>query len=1137
MKSNFLIASLLIAFIGNAQFNSNAPWRNSNSQGRQEEQTINQLVDEFEQYWSTHDWRKKGSGFKPFKRWEYHWSNNVNEQGYLITPQELWDAWREKNIAKANHKSTMAVPPSNWEPIGPTQNAQPNSTMARGRVNIVHVDPSNPNTIYFGTPGGGIWKSTDAGATWTPMSDYLPQLGVSGIAVDYSDSNIIYIATGDKDASDTYSVGVLKSTDGGVTWNTTGLTFTNTNSFAGDIVIHPTNNQILWCATSVGIYKTTNAGTSWTMVQAGDFSQGSLRLKPNDPTTIYASGYTGSGTSGFYRFYKSTNSGDSFTTSTLLGMPNTQSLAGRMILDVTPANSNYVYALIAKGNNSFQGIYKSTNSGANFTKVSNTTNILESSQAWYDLAFAASPTNAEEVYTGCLNVWKSTNGGASSTKINNWSTYNATFTHADIHYLGFHGNKLYCGSDGGIYMSDNNAASFSDLTGEAQIGQFYKISVAKQSANNIAGGLQDNGGFAYNNNTWRGYHGGDGMDNAINPLNPNQYYGFIYYGQNMYISNDAGVSLSSAVSGPSGEQGDWVTPMSMNSQGELFAGFTKLYKLVNNAWVQQSTTIGSGNIICIAIDPMNDNNMYVSLKNSGNLYKSTDKGITFNLVYTASTPIESIDVHSSNSNIVYLTTKYTYGQVLVSNNGGTTFTDITNGIPNIGKRIIVHQGRNSLNPIYVGTTLGVYYKDDTMSAFEPFDTNLPNVDVRDLEINLEDSKLIAGTYGRGVWQTDIPVEVPNNDVKLENISSPINVSCGSVTPSIQVKNNGQNAITTVQVDYTVDGTPYNQVWNGSIASGNSQVIALPTLALSRGTHTIDITATIANDAYPDNNNLVNTFYINDAGTIGQVNSFTSSPNDELISYIEGTNGNLWQIGITTGTISSGSNSVCATNLSGNYPNLSKAYLVSQCYDLSFASNPQIKFDMKYDLEQDWDITYVEYSTDFGTTWSVLGQMGPNWYNSNRTEFTTGNDCFNCPGAQWTGTNTTQTNYFYSLNSLVGQANVIFRIVFHSDEAVNQAGVYIDNFVIEGTLSTSDFNSNTVMVYPNPSKGVFNISLGNKIPEKVEVYDVTGKLVLSNHKLNVSNFETSIDLSAASQGIYFVKVSSEGKNVVKRIVKE
>ncbi len=291
MIKNYLIISLLCSFLGFSQFNSSAPWMDNNSTlNRTSEKTIDEMVYSFNQYWLTKDKKVKGSGYKPFMRWENHWRNKTNEQGYLITPDEMWAAWNSKKQAKTSRSSSslLALPPSNWQPIGPIQNAQPNSTMARGRVNIVHVDPSNPNTIYFGTPAGGIWKSIDNGTTWSPMSDELPQIGVSGIAVDYSNSNTIYITTGDKDATDTYSIGVLKSTEGGVTWNTTGLSFTGTTTTAGDILIHPTNNQILWCATSVGLYKTSNAGTTWTMVQTGDFAQGSIRLKPGTPATVYA---------------------------------------------------------------------------------------------------------------------------------------------------------------------------------------------------------------------------------------------------------------------------------------------------------------------------------------------------------------------------------------------------------------------------------------------------------------------------------------------------------------------------------------------------------------------------------------------------------------------------------------------------------------------------------------------------------------------------------------------------------------------------------------------------------------------------------------------------------------------------------
>ena len=137
-------------------------------------------------------------------------------------------------------------------------------------------------------------------------------------------------------------------------------------------------------------------------------------------------------------------------------------------------------------------------------------------------------------------------------------------------------------------------------------------------------------------------------------------------------------------------------------------------------------------------------------------------------------------------------------------------------MPSIGKNCIVHQGRNTDNPLYLGTTLGVYYRDDSMAQWEPFDTNLPNVSVRDLEINLEDAKLIAATYGRGVWETPIPVQLANVDVKFIAIQNPgININCNdNVVPQIQVKNNGLTTLNTISVDYTIDATPYTYNWSG-----------------------------------------------------------------------------------------------------------------------------------------------------------------------------------------------------------------------------------------------------------------------------------------------------------------------------------
>ena len=529
--------------------------------------------------------------------------------------------------------------------------------------------------------------------------------------------------------------------------------------------------------------------------------------------------------------------------------------------------------------------------------------------------------------------------------------------------------------------------------------------------------------------------------------------------------------------------------------------------------------------------------MYVA--NGVSLYKSTNRGINFTNVYNSSNGnITFIEVHSTDSDIVYLVTQGNSGKVLKSTDGGVNFVDFSNGSPSIGKNCIVHQGRNTDNPLYLGTSLGVYYIDDSMSSWQPFDTNLPNVDVTDLEINLEDAKLIAATYGRGVWQTNIPVQIPLVDLKFMSIQNPgININCGTnVTPQIQVKNNGQNTISAITINYTIDATPFNYVWNGTILPNEIAAIDLPTATLTRGMHILTVTSTTSNDAYSDNNSGITSFYTNDSGTVGVVNPFTNA-SDELISYNEGGSGSLWTRGIrTAGAMTSSGNSVYTTNLTGNYPDLTKAYLISQCYNLSNVINPQISFAMKFDLETNWDIVYVEYSTNFGASWNVLGEMTTDWYNSDRTSATAGNDCYNCPGAQWTGADTTLKTYSYPLNALNNETNVIFRIVFHSDESVNRPGVNIDDFVINGTLSGQNFEVQNIILYPNPSKGIFNLATGTNDITVIEVYDVTGKIVWSKKDFEVSNSEIQLDLSAVSQGVYFVKISANNQSIVKRIIK-
>lgn len=1124
MKNTYLTLILLFSCIGYSQFNSNSPWKNGNENAKNF--NFKNDVTAFNEYWKTHDKDKKGSGYKPFKRWEYKYENQLNPDGTIITPQQLWAVWQEKNAIKANkNNSLLALPPSNWQPVGPFTHTNTGSwSSGQGRTSAVAIDPLDPNTIFLGSPAGGIWKSTNAGSTWTPLSDELPQIGISGIAIDHpSGGNLtVYIATGDKDASDTYSVGILKSVNGGP-WISAGLSFTGTGNLAGDLIIHPTNNQILLCATNTGLYRTINGGTTWTVEQTGNFSQGSVRFKPNDPTIVYATTNN--------RFYKSTNTGDTF--SNITSGLSTAATTGRLILDVTPADNNYVYVLSVNTSYALNGIYRSLDSGTNFTKTSGTTDFLESTQGWYDLALAVSNTNKDLIFTGCLNVWKSTNGGATVTKVNNWSSPGtASYTHADIHGLQFINGNLFCMSDGGIYVSANNGTNFTDLTAGLQISMFYKISVAKSTASKMVGGLQDNGGHAFSGGAWKNYYGADGMDAAVSQANSDLYYGFIQNGSSMYISNNAGNGNTGSVGSPGGINGNWVTPLKGDSQGNMYSGFDGLYKLVSGAWVLQNTnSVGTGNLELISIDPSNDNNIFVS--NGSSLYKSTNAGVTFSLVYTATSTITSIAVHSSNSTIIYITTSGTGGSAMISTNGGTNFTNIAPGLPAIAKNCIVHQGRNTDNPLYVGTSLGVYYKDDSMTTWQPFDTNLPNVSVSDLEINLEDAKIVAATYGRGIWQSDIPIQIPATDVKFISINNPgINITCGaSVTPQIVVKNGGSSTLNNVTVNYVVDTTPYVYNWVGSIPASQNQTIDIPAITASRGAHTLSFNITTTGDAYSDNNAGNTTFYINDSGVAGAVNTFTNTT-DELIVIAAG-----WVRGNRTGdALQTSGNTAYLTSLSGNYADSVKSYLVSQCYNLSTITNPEISFKMAFDVELNWDLAYVEYSTNLGATWNVLGTMGTGWYNSNRTPLTSGTDCDNCVGAQWTGTNTTFNTYSYSLSALNSETNVIFRIVFISDGSVNQLGVKIDDFVINGVLSANSFETNQIAIYPNPSKGIFNFSFGNLQPTKIEVYDISGKLILQKKELEIQNNQTNIDLTSTSNGVYFVKITTDTNTITKRIIK-
>lgn len=1088
MKRKLLVAFCCSSLLCFSQYKEEVPWMQSLKKQRatasknQKGYTLFEISNAFHDYWKGKDKNQKGNGYKQYMRWENYWKHFVDAEGYLPTSKELWDTWQQRSSFAASTNPT-----SSFISIGPRETG----IMARGlpgigRLNAIAVDPNNEDIWYVGAPAGGIWKTTDGGDTWTNLFDTFPQIGVSGIAIDPNDSNIVYIATGDDDASDSFSIGVFKSLDGGQTWNETGLNPSNQNEFdtLNEIVIDPTNSDILWVAGTDGLFKSINGGDTWENTRPGNV--GDFKLKPGDPNTIY--GVTNN------RYFRSIDGGDTFTTITDI-LPTT---GGRVRLGVTPANPDVVYVMFAETFNNgggFLGLFKSTDSGLTFTEADNTVNIFERNQTFYNMALEVSPTDENELYSGAINIWKSLNGGDTFTRLNNNDTdLTPRYTHVDIHTLKFFGDRLFTGTDGGLYVSEDNGNSFINRTQGLTISQFYRISVSKSDGTKVVGGTQDNSGIIRVNNDWSVYTGGDGMDYEFDPNNDNIVYGFSQFGGALFITSNSGETIGivgpPSDAGGSALEGNWITPLAVDSNGDVFAGFDNVYKLVGNAWELWSNEFGTDEIEDIEIDPNNPMIMYAADENF--VFRSEDGGRTFAAFNIFDSDVSDIAINQNDGSAIYVTTSNRVGipignqqnargvfRVPVNSNGDAgpeeniTF-NLSTDLAFFG---VVHQGRHTDNPLYVATNLGVFRIDDTLTEWEDYSTNLPTTPVSDLEISLDEETLTISTYGRGNWQSPIPIQAADDDVRIVSISPEGNsVVCGEIFPEITVENNGLNTISEITVSYTVNGGNEEQfTWNGSLASDETTVIQIPSLSnLPRGEVTLEVNVDITNDAFAENNTISSEFYANDFGFGDQLFDFESE-NTSLLTFNDTGDGSVWERGVPTGsqlnTASSGTQ-VLGTVLSGNHPNATKGFIVSGCYELSNIVAPVLKFNMAYVLEQDFDIVFVEYSLDDGQSWSLLGSVDsqPNWYVSDRTPQTSGTDCQNCPGGQWTGTNATLTEYAYDFvqnaaageTDLTGESNVLFRIVFQSDQSITEEGAIVDDFIVEGLQDDDDDDNDGIL---------------------------------------------------------------------------
>jgi len=751
---------------------------------------------------------KRLPGWKIFKRWEYMMEPRLYPSGDRSVMTQAMNEYMNDfyfNTTRSGGTGTLLTQAANWSSLGP--NTLPGGGGGTGRLNFVRFDPTNSNTMYVGAPSGGLWKSTNGGSSWTTSSDQLAVIGCSDIAINPSNTQVMYLATGDCDADDTYSVGVLKSTNGGTSWSTTGLNWgVNSYRTISRLIINPLNPNTLFAATSIGIYRTRNAGATWTAVSTGSYYD--IEFKPGDTTTIYAC--TGS------KFYRSTNGGTSFINITS-GLP--ASGVYRLSLAVTAANDDYIYLLGTNSAYGYYGLYRSTDGGTSFSARSTTPNILgwnsdgsgSGGQGWYDLAVAASPTNADNVFVGGINIWSSTNGGSSWTNSSYWASSGSKYVHADVHDIQFlpgSGTTIFATSDGGIFKSTNTGSIWTISYTGLCIGQIYKLGLSAKTSALTVTGWQDNGSYRLNGTSWSKILGGDGMECLIDWNDNNIQYASLYYGEINKTTTGGSPSTTIVNSGGTGvhEDGAWVTPyiQSQKSATKLFFGKSQVYKSTNagSSWAQVgSISGGTGKIVALANAPSNGNYIYAA---KGNRMFASTNGTSFTDVSSglpvSSLSITYIAIHPTDPNKVWVTfSGYTSAsKVYYSANAGSSWTNYSTGLPNLPVNCIVYDKNSTNSAMYVGTDVGVYYRDNSMGSWTAYNTGLPNVIVNELEIQYSLKKLRAATYGRGVWETDLygsGVGIENNKISDNDFNIYPNPNDGNFTISFN---------TTEKTDFTIE---------------------------------------------------------------------------------------------------------------------------------------------------------------------------------------------------------------------------------------------------------------------------------------------------------------------------------------------
>ncbi len=1077
-KLQFGIVVLFMSIIASAQEQDYVQLMNDKGA------TFEQIQKAFEKHW---EGKKpgKGSGYKPFKRYEAFAKNRINPTtGTFENPMASVLEYEKYFLSNGLNKSALAQP--QWAPIQPA-NIIPSSGGGTGRLNCVAIHPTNPNTIFVGSVGGGIWRSYDGGQTWASNTDQFGSLSISDIAFNPKNPNIVYASTGDIEGAlmPHYSVGVLKSVDAGLTWAATGLIYASSQMKAmGRLLIHPDFPDTLFAAGLDGIYKSYNGGTNWTLKLSGTIKD--MEFKPGDPNVIYAA---------YQAVFRSVNNGETFSTVVGLTSPSRISLA------ITPANPNYVYALAGNAAHTLQGVYRSTNSAGSFSLMAASPNIMTNTpfgtagygQTWYDNTIIASPLNADEIYTGGINIWKSLNGGQTLFPLTHWLGDSALpKVHSDMHDLKYSNGDVWVANDGGLFKTTDGGMTWSDKSSGLATAQIYRINTSQLDTTGLTiSGWQDNGTNLYQHNvSAKHIFEQDGMECQINQSNNNFLYCGIQQG-GLAKSTNGGVSAAYIVNNNGtgvNSQSAWITPFVLDpfNQNTIYIGKAQIYTSsdTGTTWTQLGILPGSNNIDQLAIYA-SPTTKYIYVSKGAGLF--VKKGNASYSTITNGLPtlgtISDIEVSQTDSSKVWVTyALYNSQTVFYSTNAGTSWTNISAGLPATPVNCVIHE--KNTNTIYAGTDIGVFYKTISAASWSPYGLGLPNVIITDMDIQYAVGKLRISTFGRGMWETKV-------------FQAPIAAPVAAFTASTQIACQSQKVV------FTDNSTnfPSTRTWTFQGGTPNTSNIYSPSITYNTpGVYPVKLV--VSNAVGMDSVTQINYISVNAGPNITVDSSkILKCKYDDTVSFI-GFGGLNYSWSPASGISSSASGVFnCFTQLPGTY--IIKGFDAAGCFgtDTVVVSLKQPPFNLTI-ATIIGGLRVVSSNPPSTTTyqWFVNGGAVPN--SNNDTLFTTVAGTYTCQVTIANGCKRTSTNTinFTSLNKLLN------------------------------TLTT-------IEVLPNPNVGKFTLRIDGFEPlGQFEITDVLGRKLLSQA---IEGTQLSKSISIPNAGIYFITVKNKsGKSLgIKKVMIE